>query len=1001
MAGPPNGGPEPTDFRRLLRSLDAEYVKQRQHLEAALKENDKLKAQLRSLKGASLPVRSNDDLDDRLDLSGGAPRDDSRFSSPRGPRDERGLHVTPQDSELLPLQPKGFLACCKGVQDWQRPYDPDDVHRSGSKAALGNIATAIMKPAGDSNVIEVYLDEDRSVALQAEDAPYMLNGTDTPYALNGAGAVHRIQVPSQSEQSPRNSDKERAVAFGEHVSTIAQTPSDMARDPPALIINDDNESVVAPVRDANLEKARVALNEENLKALVAKYPNTLLAQATQDMTHIAQLMTQESTVVLERVLHSPAAKKILASLSVADLRAVSRMCLQSWSGFAQSRKAIPEKWPFWQDRPDTRMWHSKLHVDSESLLKVEATTGEAMKKTPHPSCIDRLVLRPNSVSRLSWDGCSALMVGYDLITIPLMTFEIDNLQLVKVMDYATSTFWLLDIPCTFLTGFTTESRVEMRPGRIATQYLKSWFAVDFTIVVIDWFFLLLSTTGFIGTQEGGPLGFFRVFKTTRALRILRALRLIRFIRLNRVLHHAYSIINNEYIRLMCNVILSFALIMGANHYLACLWYFIGISFSDSPNWIENGDWAPQGHKDTTQLYRYVTSLHWSLTQFTPAGMEVRPYNVQERIYSICVLFLAMLTFSSFLGTITATMTQMRQLHNASTKQQHALRAYFKERSVSADLAQSIWKFLRENHFNHKTKSSVKADIPLLKLLPPNLNCRLHEELYRPYITRCPFFLHYMAIDPESLRDICDTCVSEHCYVTGDQVFGEGHLAEQMVFISSGVLQYEHPDKTQRCALLTGQYVTEAALWMQWVHCARCYAGTSSDCIVLSVQMFHKAVKMHLGSFSFCKTYCEKFVQMVRESEDWQTDIWSNKYALRAIIEESVFDVMECPEVFMGFGSMASASPYARTSSQLRAPTQDQPLWRRCLGLSLTSSRPMSDQRPSRTRSPTGSRSVSYMSHHETIEDLGSIVQNRSSAAGSSASAVQSSTSAGSADTLPQ
>eukprot|EP00929_Paragymnodinium_shiwhaense_P039709 TRINITY_DN2082_c0_g1_i2.p1 TRINITY_DN2082_c0_g1~~TRINITY_DN2082_c0_g1_i2.p1 ORF type:complete len:972 (-),score=118.86 TRINITY_DN2082_c0_g1_i2:182-3097(-) len=969
MAGPPKGGSEPADFRRLLRGLDAEYVRQRQHLEAALKENDRLKAQLRSLKGSSPQVRLHLDTSDRLDWPGGFDgREDSCFSSPRGPRDERGFQVMPEESELFPMQSPGFMVCCKGLQERQ-PLDPDDAPQI-SASALGNIASGILKPAGDSGIIEVYLDEDRQMASAAE--------TETQ-GLNGARVV---QVQPQSSID---------TAVGNHSSTSVQVPND--EPPPTLTINDD-ESISDPVRVENQEQARIAGNEERLRSLAAKHPKTLLAQATQDLhdlTDIARLMTQESTVVLERVLHSPAAKKILASLSVADLRAVSRMCLQSWSTFTVSRKAIPGKWPFWTDRPDTRMWQSKLHVNSESLLRVVPTTGEALKKTTHPSFIDRFVLRPNSVVRLTWDGCSAFMVGYDLVTIPLMTFEIDNLPLIKVMDYATSTFWLMDIPCTLLTGYATESRVEMRPAQIARNYVKGWFAVDFGIVVIDWFFLLLSTTGFIGTQEGGPLGFVRVFKTTRVLRILRALRLIRFIRLNRVLHHAYSIINNEYIRLMINVLLSFALIIGANHYLACLWYYIGDTGRGGPNWIENGSWAPEGHENTSQLYRYMTSLHWSLTQFTPAGMEVRPYNLQERMYSICVLFLAMLTFSSFLGTITATMTQMRQLHNASTKQQHALREYFKERSVSADLAQSIWKFLRENHFNHKTKSSVQADIPLLKLLPPNLNCRLHEELYRPYITRCPFFLHYMAIDADALRSICDTCVSEQSYVTGDTLFSEGHLAERMIFVSSGVLQYHHPDKPMRCALATGQYVTEASLWMEWIYCARCFASTSSDCIVLSVPSFHKAIKPHIGSFMFCKTYCEKFVQMVRESEDWQTDIWSNKYALREIIEESVFDVMECPEVFMGFGSMASATPYNRKSSHEKTGTAEHvPFWRRLLG-STTTHRP-SEARSSMSRPKMrgSSRSVSYLSNSGSTEHVGGFMRKSIRSTDSTGSAANSS-----------
>lgn len=52
--------------------------------------------------------------------------------------------------------------------------------------------------------------------------------------------------------------------------------------------------------------------------------------------------------------------------------------------------------------------------------------------------------------------------------------------------------------------------------------------------------------------------------------------------------------------------------------LFCVFYRLGI---ESPRWI----------------YAYLTCLHWSLCQFTPASMEVQPLALVERCHKGCCL----------------------------------------------------------------------------------------------------------------------------------------------------------------------------------------------------------------------------------------------------------------------------------------------------------------------------------------------------------------------------
>merc|ERR1711976_627070 len=97
-------------------------------------------------------------------------------------------------------------------------------------------------------------------------------------------------------------------------------------------------------------------------------------------------------------------------------------------------------------------------------------------------------------------------------------------------------------------------------------------------------------------------------------------------------------------------------------------------------------------------------MHWSLTQFTPASMEVRPHNLGERVYSIIVLLFALITFSSFLGSITTAMTALRRRHSEQARQQSILRRYFTDNHISVELSQRIWKFIKNTHFARRDRT---------------------------------------------------------------------------------------------------------------------------------------------------------------------------------------------------------------------------------------------------------------------------------------------------------
>merc|ERR1719414_1890261 len=114
----------------------------------------------------------------------------------------------------------------------------------------------------------------------------------------------------------------------------------------------------------------------------------------------------------------------------------------------------------------------------------------------------------------------------------------------------------------------------------------------------------------------------------------------------------YDLIQSEHTFICLNLIKMLLTVLVLNHLIACVWYLIGRLTMESG--IRN--WIVVGRVEDEELsYRYLTSLHWSLTQFTPASMDISARNLWERIFSIIVLFFAMVAFSSIVGTISTAM----------------------------------------------------------------------------------------------------------------------------------------------------------------------------------------------------------------------------------------------------------------------------------------------------------------------------------------------------------
>mmetsp|Transcript_46109 Transcript_46109/g.132849 ORF Transcript_46109/g.132849 Transcript_46109/m.132849 type:complete len:756 (+) Transcript_46109:80-2347(+) len=541
---------------------------------------------------------------------------------------------------------------------------------------------------------------------------------------------------------------------------------------------------------------------------------------------------------------------------------------------------LPPEWPEW----------TKAQCDDNALSIVSTTSPlrcnhDTVKAKSGGRLVDekgycsRFVLHPGCTARTVWDLFSSLIIGYDLVYIPfdLGGFELPDAEgIFEVIDRCTACFWVLDIFMSFFTGYHTGGLVEMRADKIARAYAKGWLGFDLFVVTMDWVFIFLGGTTVL-----------RIGKSKRLLRLIRTLRLVRSVKMTVKLAHLMDDLRSEGLRILLHTMSLALCILTLNHYFACGWYYVGTSGDPDNNWVA------RNVLDDRVGMRYATALHWSFTQFTPAGMEIHPSNVSERVYTVITVFFAMITFSSFTGSITANMTALRRLQSEPAAQQKILHDYFTQHGISAELGTRIWGYLKKNHFEHRRKV-LRKDIAVLKFLPPSISRDLNEELYVPIVKHSPFFFHYGIVNFRGLCTLCDSVITESALTLGERLFHSGTIAEHMYFVTLGSMQYEHRDPRLCTNLERYEWVSEPVLWMKWYYCGYLEAITSCQVVGVNSQKLRSVISEQPRAKIFVRNY----VQGVRdwmilcdanEANTWKTDVWLQVAQLREIATDALPD----------------------------------------------------------------------------------------------------------------
>lgn len=511
--------------------------------------------------------------------------------------------------------------------------------------------------------------------------------------------------------------------------------------------------------------------------------------------------------------------------------------------------------------------------DDESDEEAEAVRKEK-------GCWGKFIVHPNSIRRGTWEGISLALVIYDIIFIPMQLLEPPESVFTRAMEWVTRMFWTGDMAASLLTGFTTtDGFIEMRRWPILKRYMRTWLGLDLMIVGVDWMEILWNAAA--------GAGYGRIARASRAFRIIRMIRLLRLLRLKDLIIMMFEYARSESIKEMADMIKWMMMMVGFAHLVACCWYGIGVDIGESLGFQEA--WVKSAFTyDDGWAYRYVTSLHWSLAQFSGGMDSIAPINMLERVYAVSVYLVAFMMGAVLVGSLTSSMTQLRMLANEKSTKLLLLRRYLNDNTISTRLALRVQRNAQHAMIEQQ-RYIPEVNVELLNMVSEPLRIELHFELYAKILMNHPFFEEYIYTCPHIMQKVCHSAATMTMVSIGDIIFNVGEIPPKpkMIVLVSGALHYRSlgahgsasrcrksrrgatmADKTKLGTNLNpGQWVAEAVMWTHWMHRGVLTATTDCRLCLLDAQKFGETV----GAFDHDgfnpKLYAAQYVKGLNSGEE--------------------------------------------------------------------------------------------------------------------------------------
>lgn len=263
---------------------------------------------------------------------------------------------------------------------------------------------------------------------------------------------------------------------------------------------------------------------------------------------------------------------------------------------------------------DSKLHRSFSRFSAESQTNLNNPTSNTKKCDP---CFGILpILHPFGPFKVIWDSIVILVLLITIIAIPyVIAFNIESNinELYGKISLTLDIILLIDIIISFRTAYFDKIdhlRLITAPINIITNYIKSWFIIDFLTSFPFEFVININDNENI------------LFKSLRIFRFVRLIRLLRLVKIIKLLDGFVSqFIVRELLYVIKFIRIIFKMLVFA-HVIACLWYYVGRTTSNS--WIYYlQEMDANEFRELDDFTKYTYSMYWAvITLFTTGNIYI-------------------------------------------------------------------------------------------------------------------------------------------------------------------------------------------------------------------------------------------------------------------------------------------------------------------------------------------------------------------------------------------
>jgi len=566
--------------------------------------------------------------------------------------------------------------------------------------------------------------------------------------------------------------------------------------------------------------------------------------------------------------------------------------------------------------------------------------------------VNHLIVDPQSPRRMIWALVGMFLMIYDLIMLPMQAFELPDNVVITGLSWMFQIFWTLDMGVSAVTSYYVNGELETRIGRIVRTYATTWMPVDAVITLPLWVILIM---GWDTARTGNSV------RSARYFRMLRFLRLMRLVKFEALWGEALGFVNSASAILVIGMAKLMFLMILLNHLVACVWFAIGKS---------GGGWARTSKiQDGDILYKYLSSIHWTLTQFQGTSDVTPGGTLAERTYAVLFLLMALFILTIFISSLTNRMMQFQNLHSQRTYEERVVRGYLSNHDITHQLSVRIKKYLE---WKQRLKQIQEYDEEVFNILPLQLMMDLLDEVRGPTCSdNHPFFSAFREAYPRVMRRLCYEAMTPTSPMPGEQVFSPGDLCTGMYFVVNGHVNYNVSTDKRMCRqkseqdkggpmriksqrmtmqnraygnvssmkprqtleelsnlglmnvtpLTQGHFLSEAVLWTFWHHVGTLHVVSDSMLLVLHAQRFEEVVSIYAQAHASALLYARRFLASLNSYGKHYTD-YINRNHLQEMIDTHNEEMSESEEEddwsddesYEGYDPDQDAAELPRTSS---------------------------------------------------------------------------------------